>query len=106
MLVACYGEEVGNLQIKNLPEDLHRRLRRRAKDAGMTQRDYVLRLIERDLERLTQREWSDLVAQHAPVPGADGAKWVREARDEYEKELDEKWDRLRGGSTPDATPRD
>lgn len=43
-----------NLQIKNVPEDVHAELRRRAELEGTTVRDYVLGMIRRD-QRLPAR---------------------------------------------------
>ena len=40
---------MSSLQIKRIPDDMHAELRRRAELAGMTVRDYVFGLIQRDL---------------------------------------------------------
>ena len=39
------------LQIRNVPDDLHARLKARAAYAGMSMSDYVLREIRRSLDR-------------------------------------------------------
>ena len=44
------------IQIRNVPEALHRRLRVRAATEGVSMSHYVLREIERALERPSRRE--------------------------------------------------
>jgi hypothetical protein len=106
MLRACYREAVGNLQIKNVPADLHDKLKARAADLGMTQRDYVLQLIRRDLVRLTNQEWFDSLKKYPPHPGLDSAALVREGREEREAELDARLDeRLARAQEADADRR-
>lgn len=52
-------------------------------------RDYVLRLIERDLSKPTMAEWLDEISRRKPLgPGASGAELVAEARAEREAEID------------------
>jgi antitoxin FitA len=48
---------MGNLQIKNVPDEVHEQLRRRAGAAGTTVRDYVLALIHRALAVPSKEEW-------------------------------------------------
>lgn len=48
---------MGNLQIKNVPEDVHAELRRRAELEGTTVRDYVLGLIRRDQRLPARSDW-------------------------------------------------
>ncbi|HEX9888158.1 MAG TPA: hypothetical protein VGA69_01670 [Nitriliruptorales bacterium] len=57
---------MGNLQIKNVPDELHDELRARAGGAGMTLRDYVLRILERELA--VPADWRARLAQ---LPVAD-----------------------------------
>lgn len=58
---------MSNLQVKNVPEGLHHELRRRAARAGLTVRDYVLRLIEADQRLPSMEEWLDEVRSHPAV---------------------------------------
>ena len=58
---------MGNLQVKNLPEPLHSELRRRAAEAGMTVRDYVLDLIRRDQALPSRSDWAAEVRALKPV---------------------------------------
>jgi plasmid stability protein len=90
MLAACYREAVGNLQIKDVPEGVHRRLRARAAEAGMSQRDYVLRLIERDLRLPSKTQWLRQLRSDPPTPDFDAAALIREVREEREADLDER----------------
>lgn len=48
---------MANLQIKDLPEEIHQELRRRAGAQGMTLRQYVENLIVEDLRRPSKQEW-------------------------------------------------
>ena len=53
--------------MKDVPEELHEALRRRAVQEGMTLADYVLDLIRRDLGLPGRREWWDRLATREPV---------------------------------------
>lgn len=44
------------IQIRNVPDDVHRRIKARAALAGMSMSEYILRELERLLERPTRRE--------------------------------------------------
>lgn len=80
---------MGNVQVKDVPEDVHAELRRRARAEGRTVRDYLLDLIIRDQQRPTRDEWLERLHQLRPVDSArSGADLVREARGEREQQLD------------------
>lgn len=53
---------MATLQVKNLPGELHARLRQRAASEGVTLSDYVTRLLRRDLDRPSMREWLGALA--------------------------------------------
>lgn len=55
------------IQIRNVPEELHRKLKARAAMAGMSLSDYLRRLAERDLEKPTLKEWLERVKSREPV---------------------------------------
>ncbi len=55
------------LQIRNLPVGLHRRLKARAAHLGLSMSDYVLREIERLLEKPTREELFARIAQLPPI---------------------------------------
>jgi hypothetical protein len=92
---------MGTIQVKNLPPELHRELLRRADRAGMTIRDYVIALIQRDQRRPTFDEWLEEVASDPPVElDEPAAEAVRAARDERDRELAARsggGERARGG---------
>jgi plasmid stability protein len=71
------------IQIRNVPDRLHRKLKARAALAGMTLSDYLRVELERILERPTRAEVVERVAEREPIelePSA--AKLIREGRDE------------------------
>jgi antitoxin FitA len=70
---------VGNIQLKNVPDDLHERLRERARREGMPMRDYALRVLERDLAKPTLTEWLDRVAARQAEAGDLSSEDVVEA---------------------------
>jgi antitoxin FitA len=70
------------VQIRNVPDELHRDLKARAAQAGMTLSDYLLDEL-RDLAiRPTMREWVRKASQLEPVRvSRSPAEVVREERD-------------------------
>jgi plasmid stability protein len=76
------------LQVRDLPPDIHRRLRERARDERMSISDYVLELLERDLALPTRREWAERLAARQAVE-TDAAAAVREGREERDREIAE-----------------
>jgi hypothetical protein len=80
---------VSIIQLKNVPERMHAEVRRRAEQEGLTMRDYVLRLIEKDQRLPSKRDWLDRIAELEPVDvSQSAAEIVREGREERERELD------------------
>jgi antitoxin FitA len=59
------------IQVRDVPPDLHRRLRQRAAEERVTLSTYVLRLLERDVGRPSTREWLASLAIREPVPVVD-----------------------------------
>lgn len=76
---------MATLQVKDVPDDLHRELRRRAALEGLSIRDYLLRLIRNDQQRPPPTEWLARLRRLEPVDlGAPAAELVqadRAARD-------------------------
>ena len=72
------------LQIRNVPDDLHARLKARAAYAGMSMSDYVLREIRRSLDRPTREEVFARIAELPPIrlapPPADILREERNKR--------------------------
>jgi hypothetical protein len=79
---------MGIIQVKNVPPAMHTELKRRAEQDGLTIRDYVLKLIERDQRLPSKSDWLDRVAELEPVTVSRSAvEAVREAREERDREL-------------------
>jgi antitoxin FitA len=55
------------IQIRNVPDELHRTLKVRAAKVGMTLSDYLLSEIEQIAEKPTMKEWLERVAELEPV---------------------------------------
>lgn len=73
---------MSTLQIRNVPDDLHRRLKARAAIEGMSISDYLLGEVERVMERPTRRELADRVRARAAVTtDLEPAEAVRAERD-------------------------
>ena len=77
---------MANLQVRDVPEQLHDRLRSLAREKNCTMSSVVLAAIEREVERL---EFYQRLAQDPPTNlEVDAATLVREERDLRESELD------------------
>lgn len=80
---------MGAIQVKDVPEELHEALRRRAIEEGMSLADYVLDLIRRDLGLPSRREWFERLATREPVNGdIDIAEEIRAARADRAAQID------------------
>ena len=69
------------LRIRNVPEEVYRRLKSRAASAGMSMSDYVLREIEQPLSRPTRSEVFARIAELPPIElDPPSSKVLRESR--------------------------
>lgn len=70
------------IQIRNVPDDLHRRLKVRAASEGSTLSDYLLREVNAIADKPTLAELTARLRQQEPVDlGArTAAEWVRAGR--------------------------
>ncbi len=78
---------MANLQIKNVPDELHERLRRHARRNNCTMSAAVLAAIVRELER---DEWRERMADRPIVelgPGETVVEALAAARAERDREL-------------------
>lgn len=76
---------MANLQVKNVPDGVYRKLRRAAKRQGRTLRDIVLEAVQRELAR---DEFRERLARRRPVDlGRAAARTVEEVRAERDAEL-------------------
>jgi antitoxin FitA len=79
------------IQIRNVPDDLHRLFKSRAALAGMSLSDYLLNEMRQAAERPTMEEFRQRLAQRAPVKSSLSAvDMLREARDERDDALDDR----------------
>ncbi len=70
------------IQIRNVPDDLHRRAKARAALEGLTLSDLALRALRNEVETLTFDEVVTRVRELGPVYGAPpAAEILREERD-------------------------
>jgi antitoxin FitA len=70
------------IQIRNVPDDLHRRLKARAATAGMSLSDYLLNEVRLVAEQPTWQEFRARLAQRSPVKlSVEPAEIIREMRD-------------------------
>ena len=71
------------IQLRNVPDALHRKLKARAALAGMSLSDYLVAEIRRSSDRPTLRELRERLNRRAPArPRAPPAQAVREERDQ------------------------
>jgi plasmid stability protein len=76
---------MASLQVKNVPQWLHRKIRAHAKRRGRTVRDVVLEAVTREIERL---EFRARLAKREPVDlGHPAARTLEEVRTEREREV-------------------
>jgi antitoxin FitA len=69
------------IQVRNVPEVLHRSLKARAANAGMSLSDYLLRELREIADRPTLAEFRDRLHARRPVQAAlDAAALLREER--------------------------
>ena len=70
------------IQLRNVPDHLHRSLKARAAMAGMSLSDYLLAEIKEIAERPTLAEMRERLHQREPISiQIDTARLVREERD-------------------------
>ncbi len=70
------------IQLRNVPDSLHRKLKARAALEGMSLSDYLLNEIRRVAERPTLAELKERLHRRQPVaPGISSADAVRAERD-------------------------
>lgn len=76
-----------NLQVRNMPEDLHRRLRLHARENNCTMSAVVLMAVQRELERW---EWRKRLVQRPKTDlGIPAAELLGEERSSATEELGE-----------------
>ncbi len=76
------------IQVRNVPDRLHRELKRRAKVHGQTLTDYVQEILEREVAKPDRRDVLARIFRREPVDLGDvtAAELVREGRREAGRE--------------------
>ncbi|MFQ5745181.1 MAG: hypothetical protein ACE5HV_16605 [Acidobacteriota bacterium] len=75
------------IQVRNVPDGLHRELMRRAKASGQTLTDYIQGILEWEVSRPRREEVFERIARHQPVDlGAPAAEIIRQERREAGRE--------------------
>jgi hypothetical protein len=69
------------LQIRNIPDELHRSLKERAAREGTTMSELVLRELPRVAHRPSPQQVLDRIKQRGPVGGAPAAELIGVERD-------------------------
>ena len=71
------------IQVRDVPDRVHRTLRSRAAREGMIFSGFIKRELERAAERPALQEWLDGTGHAKPVPSkTSAARMIREMRDE------------------------
>lgn len=83
MQIACnYALCMTSLQIRNVPDDLHRRLKARAALEGQSLSEYALGELRRAMQRPTRRELMERIAAFERITVTESAaEAVRAERD-------------------------
>lgn len=79
---------MANLNVREVPDRVHRVLVRRAAARGMSLRQYTIEVLEAHCEQPTMDEWLDDLKQLKPArKPISGARAVRAARDEDDEKV-------------------
>jgi hypothetical protein len=79
------------IQIRHVPEDVHRRLKAQAAQVGMSLSDYLLQEVTLLSGQMSWEELFEEIDSDHPTPsGIDWAEAIREDREERERELDDR----------------
>ena len=85
MPVACYRLQMANIQVKNIPEKLHNRLRRYAREQDCTLGEIILEAIEREVAR---REWRKRFSGRPSTQlGSSAAELLEQERRQRDSDL-------------------
>lgn len=77
------------VQIRNMPDKLHRTLKARAAQAGMSLSEYLLRELKKTAEKPSVEELLDRIRSRPPIePGISSAEIIREGRDQRMRQVD------------------
>lgn len=76
-----YDIAMPNVQIRNVPEDVHRALKSKAALAGRSLNDYLLSQLEVIARTESIPEWMARLREREPYEGPSSAALIREDRD-------------------------
>ena len=69
------------IQVRNVPDRLHRKLVKRARSRGQTLTDYIQEILEREVARPAPEDVFQRIAQRTPVVLPESAaRLIREGR--------------------------
>jgi plasmid stability protein len=91
---------MATIQVRDIPDDVYGELRRNAKAAGQSLQAYMREYVVQETRRRMRREailgeWARELDAHADqIEPFDAARAVREAREERDRELDERMRQL------------
>jgi hypothetical protein len=86
-----------DLQIRGIPVKTRDRLRRKAESKGVSMSQYLIDLIDREVETMPIEEWIAMVRKNPPVDiGMSAADLLKEIHDEE----DARWDEYFGFDKP------
>ena len=70
------------VQVRNVPDDVHRKLKERAAREGTTLSNLILREMERIANRPSPEELFERIRTRTPVGGPSAADLIRSERDQ------------------------
>lgn len=79
--VFCYRHGMANVQIRGVPDDVHRRLKAQAALAGQSLNEYLLARVGQLARLPTIPELAERVRSRAAYEGPSTAALIREERD-------------------------
>ena len=85
------------IQVRNVPDKLHRELTRRAKARGQTLTAYIQRLLEREVATPPIEDVLDRIESRPRIrlEAGEAAEWISKGREEHDADIER---RLRAAS--------
>ncbi len=74
--------DMPNIQVRDVPDDVHRRLKAQAALAGQSLNEYLLARVTEIAQTPTLGELAERIRRRAPYTGPSSAEAVRAGRDE------------------------
>ncbi len=93
------------IQVRNVPEDVHAKLKARAEVSGKSLNSYMLGLLEREVETPSMAEVFARIRARGPLGdfrGGEAADIIRAAREERDAQLQAAFDRNRSAEAESA----